>query len=226
MKHHIMMFALLTGAATWFAVAAAQQPAVNIDPQRHGNLAAAQDSIVQAYARVTEAQRDNRGHLSGHAEKAKELLNQANDELRLAADTIDEGGAGTEGPPPNAPQVPPSLGTEAAAPPTQLAPSTQAAPQPPTDLSGKWTIYAYNADQPGSSLKSVQLTQNGNILSGTFHGPHQHGKLQGWVNGNHVEFSTDTRDVLTFRGDITPTGMSGLYGVHGRHAPWNAERSQ
>jgi hypothetical protein len=26
-------------------------------------------------------------------------------------------------------------------------------------------------------------------------------------------------DVLTFRGQITPQGMSGLYGVHGRDAP-------
>jgi hypothetical protein len=97
--------------------------------------------------------------------------------------------------------------------------------QPPAQIAGNWTIYAYNVDQPGSSLKTVQLTQNGNILSGYFRGPHQRGKLQGWISGNHVEFSTDTRDVLTFRGQVTPQGMSGLYGIHGRHAPWNAERS-
>jgi hypothetical protein len=35
---------------------------------------------------------------------------------------------------------------------------------------------------------------------GTFHRPHQHGKFQGWINGNHIEFCTDTNDVLTFRG--------------------------
>jgi hypothetical protein len=97
--------------------------------------------------------------------------------------------------------------------------------RPGPDISGSWTIYAYNINQPGSSLKTIQLTQEGNIISGTFRGPHQHGKFQGWINGNHVEFSTDTRDVLTFRGHITPEGMSGMYGVHGRHAPWTAERT-
>jgi hypothetical protein len=97
--------------------------------------------------------------------------------------------------------------------------------QPAQNIVGSWTIYAYNVDRPGSSLKTIQVTQQGNIISGTFHGPHQHGKLQGWINGNHIEFSTDTRDILTFRGNITPQGMSGLYGIHGRHAPWNAERT-
>ena len=98
-------------------------------------------------------------------------------------------------------------------------------PQTPPDLSGTWTIYAYNVNQPGSSLKTMQIVQQGNIISGTFHGPHQHGKMQGFVNGNHVEFSTDTHDVLTFRGEITSTGMSGMYGVHGEHAQWTAERT-
>lgn len=94
------------------------------------------------------------------------------------------------------------------------------------DVSGKWTIYADNVERPGSSLKTVQITQNGNVLSGRFKGPNQSGKLQGWVNGNHVEFSTDTREVLTFRGQIHDGIMSGMYGIHGRHAPWKAERTQ
>ncbi len=97
--------------------------------------------------------------------------------------------------------------------------------KPAANVAGKWTIYAYNVEQPGSSLKTVAITQNGNIISGTFRGPHQHGKFQGWISGNHIEFSTDTRDVLTFRGEITDQGMSGLYGIHGRHAPWRAERT-
>ena len=97
--------------------------------------------------------------------------------------------------------------------------------RPAPNIAGSWTIYAYNIDRPGSSLKTVQLDQSGNIISGRFRGPHQHGKLQGWISGNHIEFSTDTRDVLTFRGEVTPQGMSGLYGVHGRHAPWRAERA-
>jgi hypothetical protein len=97
--------------------------------------------------------------------------------------------------------------------------------RPAPNISGTWTIYAYNIDHPGSSLKTIEVSQSGNIISGKFHGPHQHGKFQGWINGNHIEFSTDTNDVLTFRGQITPQGMSGMYGIHGRHAPWNAERT-
>ena len=79
--------------------------------------------------------------------------------------------------------------------------------RPPAQVAGSWTIYAYNIDRPGSSLKTVQLVQQGNILSGTFHGPHQHGKLQGWISENHVEFSTDTRQVLTFRGQVNEQGI-------------------
>ena len=97
--------------------------------------------------------------------------------------------------------------------------------RPAPNIAGNWTIYAYDVDKPGSSLKTIEVTQNGNIISGIFHGPNQHGKFQGWINGNHIEFSTDTHDVLTFRGQITPQGMSGMYGVHDRHAPWRAERT-
>lgn len=97
--------------------------------------------------------------------------------------------------------------------------------RPGPNIAGTWTIYADNVDKPGSSLKTIQVTQNGNIISGIFHGPNQHGKFQGWINGNHIQFSTDTHDVLTFRGQITPQGMSGMYGIHGRHAPWKAERT-
>ena len=97
--------------------------------------------------------------------------------------------------------------------------------KPGPDISGDWTIYALNINKPGSSLKTIHVTQNGNIVSGSFRGPHQKGKFQGWINGNHIEFSTDTHDVLTFRGEITPQGMAGLYGIQGRHAPWKAERA-
>jgi len=75
------------------AMAVAQDvsaPYVNIDPNRHGNLAAAQDFIVQAYNRIADAQRANHGQLEGHAAHAKQLLTQANEELRLAADVANE----------------------------------------------------------------------------------------------------------------------------------------
>lgn len=64
----------------------AQEPVQNIDPSRHGNLAAAQDLVRQAYDRLSVGQRENGNDLGGHAEKAKALLQQANAEIRLAAD--------------------------------------------------------------------------------------------------------------------------------------------
>jgi hypothetical protein len=62
----------------------AQAPAVNIGA-RHGNLRAAQQYIASAWQRVDEAQADNHYDLGGHAGRAKELLVQADQELRLAA---------------------------------------------------------------------------------------------------------------------------------------------
>jgi len=207
MKLSIKLLTLLVGTTIMAALAAAQAPVATVDPQAHGNLASAQQSIIEAFNFISASQRANDDQLGGHAGRAKELLREANDEISAAAAVADSHQEGA-----------------LATPPSNNAPAP-AAPAPLPDLSGNWTIYAYNTNQPGSSLKQIQLFQNGNIISGTFHGPHQHGKLQGWVNGNHVEFSTDTNDVLTFRGQITATGMSGMYGVHGQTAPWTAERT-
>ena len=174
-----------------------QAPVVNIDPNRHGNLAAAQGDIVDAYQRIDMAQSANNDQLGGHAQKAKDFLAQADMELRSAADFA------------NARQD------------AQQDPSGPG----PDNASGNWTIYAQNIDQPGGSTKYVQIQQFGTQLSGHFKGPHQSGGIEGFVNVHHIEFSTHTRDVLTFRGKIDGNTMSGLYGVHGQHAPWNAVRS-
>jgi hypothetical protein len=72
------------------AVTFAQAPVVNIDPHRHGNLAAAQSYIVQAYQKIDAAQRDNRDQLGGHAQRAKDLLTQADAEIRQAANVANE----------------------------------------------------------------------------------------------------------------------------------------
>lgn len=65
-------------------LAFAQAPVVNIGTN-HGNLRRAQQSIVSAYQSVNAAQSDNDGQLGGHAQRAKDLLLQADEELRLAA---------------------------------------------------------------------------------------------------------------------------------------------
>jgi hypothetical protein len=81
---------LLVSTALYTAIACvsvtfAQAPVVNIDPHRHGNLAAAQSYIVQAYQKLDAAQRDNHDDLGGHAQRAKDLLTQADAEIRSAA---------------------------------------------------------------------------------------------------------------------------------------------
>jgi hypothetical protein len=53
--------------------------------RRHPNLAAAQHLIDQAYAKISAAQAANEWDMDGHAAKAKDHLDQANREIKLAA---------------------------------------------------------------------------------------------------------------------------------------------
>lgn len=55
--------------------------------RRHPNLAAAQHLIDQAYAKISDAQGANEFDMDGHAAHAKELLEQANREVKAAAMT-------------------------------------------------------------------------------------------------------------------------------------------
>jgi len=67
-------------------MAIAQRPVDNINPHRHPNLAAAQRLSTQAYEKIVVAQHANEWDMDGHAQRAKELLEQANQQLRLAAE--------------------------------------------------------------------------------------------------------------------------------------------
>jgi hypothetical protein len=62
------------------------QPKQNINPSTHPNLAAAQKLSAEAFAKITAAQEANEFDLAGHAAKAKNLLDQVNAELKLAAE--------------------------------------------------------------------------------------------------------------------------------------------
>ncbi|HLI63984.1 MAG TPA: hypothetical protein VKV05_11325 [Terriglobales bacterium] len=78
---------LLLAAALFFAgMAVAQRPVQNINASRNPNLAAAQKLVADAFDKITAAQQANRYDMEGHAQKAKNLLLQANQELKLAAD--------------------------------------------------------------------------------------------------------------------------------------------
>jgi hypothetical protein len=61
------------------------QPERNVSGARHPNIAAAQRLSQQAFEKIVEAQRANEWDMNGHAQKAKNLLEQANEELKAAA---------------------------------------------------------------------------------------------------------------------------------------------
>jgi hypothetical protein len=88
-KVRIIGIVIAAASAFGCATMAQQAPYVDIGP-RHGNLRAAQEHIVEAWRLVGEAQYDNDSRLGGHAARAKELLREANDELRMAADVANE----------------------------------------------------------------------------------------------------------------------------------------
>jgi hypothetical protein len=87
MKRLLISSLLLAGLLGGCASTYDGGPAQNISPERHGNLAAAQAYSAQAFDLMTAAQQANEYQLGGHAAHAKDLLRQANDEMKLAAET-------------------------------------------------------------------------------------------------------------------------------------------
>lgn len=65
---------------------AVAQPKENVSKGLHPNLARAQRQSEAAYQSVIAAQQANEYDLGGHAAKAKQLLEEANNELKLAAE--------------------------------------------------------------------------------------------------------------------------------------------
>jgi hypothetical protein len=62
-------------------------PSENISAKRHPNLAAAQKHLDMAFEKIQAAQAANEWDLAGHAQKAKELIDQASRELKQSAET-------------------------------------------------------------------------------------------------------------------------------------------
>jgi hypothetical protein len=73
------------GLAQLTAAFAPAQPKQTVSGAKHPNLAAAQNLCQQAYNKCVAAQQANEFDMQGHAQKAKDLLNQANTELKAAA---------------------------------------------------------------------------------------------------------------------------------------------
>ena len=85
MKRSSLTAALLAGVL-FAGVGYAAKPATNVNPKKHPNIASAQKLSRQAYEKVVAAQKANEWDMQGHAQKAKELLDQVNAELKLAAE--------------------------------------------------------------------------------------------------------------------------------------------
>jgi hypothetical protein len=78
--------AMLVGGLLVASATLAQRPPENVGPRRHPNIAAAQRLVEQAFNKIVAAQDANEFDLGGHAQKARELLDQANKELKQAAE--------------------------------------------------------------------------------------------------------------------------------------------
>jgi F0F1-type ATP synthase membrane subunit b/b' len=68
----------------------AKEPARNVSAKRHPNIAAAQRLVQQAFEKVVAAQKANEYDMEGHAQKAKDLLEQVNAELKEAAEAANK----------------------------------------------------------------------------------------------------------------------------------------
>ena len=81
----VLSVSLLLGLTAFAA-----KPVRNVSAQRHPNIAAAQRLSEQAFEKIVAAQKANEYDMAGHAQKAKELLQQVNAELKLAAEAANE----------------------------------------------------------------------------------------------------------------------------------------
>ncbi len=86
------LFVTATIAAALFCggVAMAQKPVDNVSGKKHPNLAAAQNLSQKAWEKITAAQQANEWDMAGHAAKAKDLLDQVNQELKMAAESANK----------------------------------------------------------------------------------------------------------------------------------------
>jgi hypothetical protein len=78
--------AAVLGSLLVIAGAVIAQPKRNVSAAHHPNLAAAQRLSQQAFEKITAAQEANEWDMKGHAQKAKNLLVEVNNELKLAAE--------------------------------------------------------------------------------------------------------------------------------------------
>ena len=80
----VISMGLGMGLVTGYALA--KEPVKSVSSKKHPNLAAAQKLAIQAFEKLEAAQKANEYDMDGHAQKAKDALKIANDEIKLAAE--------------------------------------------------------------------------------------------------------------------------------------------
>lgn len=86
----LLLAGLITAFATTAGIVYAQQPRPNTSAARHPNLHQAQVDLENAFKKLVDAQKANEFDLGGHAQKAKDLCEQANKEAKLAAEAANK----------------------------------------------------------------------------------------------------------------------------------------
>ena len=89
-KARIVLGTALGAALICGGLAMAQKPVDNVSAKKHPNLAAAQRLSEEAWEKIGAAQQANEWDMEGHAAKAKELLDEVNKQLKLAAEAANK----------------------------------------------------------------------------------------------------------------------------------------
>ena len=89
-KARIVLRTALGAALICGGMVMAQKPVENVGGKQHPNLAAAQRLSQEAWGKIGAAQQANEWDMNGHAAKAKDLLDQVNKELKLAAEAANK----------------------------------------------------------------------------------------------------------------------------------------
>ena len=78
-------FTAILAAVLFCGISLAQEPVQDINPSVHPNLAQAQRLVAEANQYLIRAQKAGHYNMQGHDEKARQLLAQANQEIKAAA---------------------------------------------------------------------------------------------------------------------------------------------
>lgn len=93
MTRKMRVFIATLIAVLFCGITLAQKPVQDINPKVHPNLAQAQRLVAQANEYLERAQTANRGDMKAHAERARQLLAQANQEIKAAAEAANAANA-------------------------------------------------------------------------------------------------------------------------------------